>query len=362
MMTTKTMKVVLLLAAALGAAGCGGSHDGTAVDNAPDMTVQAAVAVAAPETVPSMFEVTGSAEPWRRVAPGTKLMGRIAEVPVREGDRVRKGQLLARLDARDLQAAVDQARAALAMAEASHENARVHHERLADLHSRGSVTDKNLEDGTAGARVGAAGVEQARANLSAAEVMLDYAAVRSPIAGWITSRSVEAGNMAAPGAPMFVVEDLSRIKVTMQVPEGDVVGITPGDPVEVRIDVLDLDLEAVVDRVVPTGDPASRTYQVQVVVDNSSGTIKSGMFVRTRFRGENREALLVPGSAVVSRGQLTGVFAVAENGLARLRWVRAGRIDSAGGQVEILSGLSVGERYLTDPPAGLVDGARVQEQ
>jgi RND family efflux transporter MFP subunit len=356
------MNVVLLVAAVLGAAGCGGSHDATAVDNAPGMTVQAAVAVAAPETVPSMFEVTGSAEPWRRVAPGTKLMGRIAEVPVREGDRVRKGQLLARLDDRDLQAAVDHAGAALAMAEANHENARVHHERLFDLHSRGSVTDKNLEDGTVGALVAEAGVKQARANLSAAEVTLDYAAIRSPIPGWITSRSVEAGNMASPGAPMFVVEDLSRIKVTMQVPEGDVVGITAGDPVEVRIDVLDLDLDAVVDRVVPTGDPASRTYQVQVVVENGSGEIKSGMFVRTRFHGESRDALLVPVSAIVNRGQLTGIFTVGENGLARLRWVRTGRLEADGGSVEILSGLSDGERYVPQPPSGLVDGARVQER
>ncbi|MBD3867799.1 MAG: efflux RND transporter periplasmic adaptor subunit [Acidobacteria bacterium] len=362
MMTTKITNAALLLTALIGVAGCGGGHDAAAVANGPDVTVEAAVSVAEAGPVQSRFEVTGSAEPWRKVAPGTKLMGRIAEVPVREGDRVRKGQLLARLDARDLNAAVEQARAALAMAEASHENARVHHERLVDLHSRGSVTDKNLEDGTAGARVAKAGVEQARANLSAAEVMLDYAVIRSPVAGWITSRSVEAGNMATPGAPMFVVEDLSRIKVTMQVPEGDVVGITAGDPVEVRIDVLDLDLEAVVDRVVPTGDPASRTYQVQVVVDNGSGEIKSGMFVRTKFQGESRDALLVPASAVVNRGQLTGIFAVAENGMARLRWVRTGRLDANAGSIEILSGLSEGERYVPEPPARLVDGARVQER
>ncbi len=350
------------MTAAVAAYGCGGTHEPAETGNGATATVEAEVAVAETGPVTSRFEVTGSAEAWRKVGPGTKLPGRIAEVPVREGDRVRKGQVLARLDSRDLEAAVAQARAAVAMAEANHENARVHHERLLDLHSRGSVTDKNLEDGTAGARVAAAAVDQARANLSVAEVNLDYAVVRSPIAGWVTARLVEAGNMAAPGAPMFQVEDLSRIKVTMQVPEGDVVGIAAGDPVEIRIDVLDRDLEATVDRVVPTGDPASRTYQVQVVVDNGSGEIKSGMFVRTKFRGESRDALLIPATAIVNRGQLTGLFIVGENGLARLRWVRAGRLDAGGGSVEILSGLSDGERYVPLPPPGLVDGARVQER
>lgn len=360
-MTTKYAMTVLLLAS-LGMAGCGGSHEPVEAESSPQGTVEATVVPAEPGPIPSLFEVTGSAEAWRKVGPGTKLLGRIESVPVREGDRVRKGQVLALLDSRDLQAAVDQADAALSMAQANDENARIHFLRLQDLHSRGSVTDKNLEDGEAGARVAAAAVEQAEANLAAARVMLDYAVVRSPISGWVTARSVEAGNMSAPGAPMFQVEDLSRIKISIQVPEGDVVGIQAGDPVEIRIDVLNRSMDATVDRVVPMGDPASRTYQVQVVVENRAGEIKSGMFVRATFQGGSREALLVPAAAVVNRGQLTGMFVVDENGLARLRWVRTGRPNGGGDTLEILSGLNPGERYVADPPAGLVDGARLQER
>ncbi len=361
-MTNKCSMMVLIAAALLASAGCGGGQEPAGTAGGPEVTVQAAVRTAEIGSVPSRFEVSGSAEPWRKVGPGTKLIGRISEVPVREGDRVKKGQVLARLDSRDLEAAVEQARAALAMAEASDENARVQYDRLVDLHSRGSVTDKNLEDANASARVAAASVRQAVANLAAAEVTLEYAVVRSPIRGWVTSRMVEAGDMAAPGAPMFHVEDLSRIKVTLQVPEGDVVGIAAGDPVELRIDVLDRTLNAEVDRVVPSGDPASRTYRVQVVLDNRAGEIKSGMFVRGKFQTGFREALLVPASALVHRGQLTGIFTVSENGLARLRWVRVGRRSGDGSSAEILSGLSAGERYVPEPPVGLVDGATVQEQ
>ena len=361
-MKNKSSMMILVAVALLASAGCGGGQEPAGGMIGTDVAVETAVAVAEIGLVQARFEVTGTADPYRQVAPGTKLIGRIAEVTVREGDRVKKGQVLASLESRDLEAAVEQARAALAMAEANHENARVQYERLLDLHSRGSVTDKNLEDATAGARVAEASVRQANANLAAAEVMLDYAVIRSPINGWVTSRMVEAGDMAAPGAPMFHVEDLSRIKVTLQVPEGDIVGIAAGDPVELRIDVLDSTLNAAVDRVFPSGDPASRTYRVQVVVDNVSGEIKSGMFVRAKLRGGKREALLVPASALVSRGQLTGIFAVSENGLASLRWVRVGRMNGDGSSVEVQSGLSSGERYVSDPPAGLVDGATVQER
>ncbi len=360
-MTKQAIWVVLLVGAVLVATGCGGDYEPQTGITGPDVSAQMALAVAESGPVPVRFEVTGTADPWRKISPGTKLIGRIAEVPAREGDRVRQGQVLARLDSRDLQAAVEQARAALAMAEANHENARVQYERMLDLHSRGSVTDKNLEDATAGARVAAASVRQAKANLEAAEVMMDYAVIRSPIDGLVTSRMVEAGDMAAPGAPMFHVQDLTRIKVTLQVPEGDVVGIDAGDPVELRIDVLDRTLEAKVDRVFPTGDAASRTYRVQVVVENRSGEIKSGMFVRARFHGGSREALQVPSTALVHRGQLTGIFTVGENDQVRLRWIRIGRTYGDGGSVEVLSGLADGERYVPDPPADLVDGARVKE-
>jgi RND family efflux transporter MFP subunit len=349
--------VALALSLALLAA-CGGGPAGQGTPQEAAGPVTVGLAVAAVVDAPAVTTATGSVEPWVRVSPGSKILGRVQEVRVREGDRVEKGDLLALLESGDLRAAVEQARASVAMAEANRENARAQHARISELHARGSVTEKNLEDALAGLRVAEASVRQAKANLAAARVNLEYAEVRSPVSGWVVEKGIEAGDMASPGTRFFTVEDLSRVKVVVRVPEREVVGLEEGAPAAVTVDVLEREFEGAVDRVAPAGDAASRTFDVEIVLDNPDGRIRSGMFARVVFERGSRSALRVPEGAVVRRGQLEGLFVVGHDGVARLRWARFGR--AAGGNVEVLSGLEEGERYVAAPPAGLVDGTRVQ--
>lgn len=348
-----TVLALMLLAGAL--AACGGGES-TAAERAPATAaapVDVEIATASLETIPLRTRVTGSLEPLRSVSPGTKILGRIDRVAVTEGDRVDRGALLARLESRDLEAAVAQAEAAVRMAEAQLENARVQHQRMVDLHGRKSVTDKNLEDATAGFRVAEAGLDQAGANLAAAKVMLGYAEIRSPVAGWVVEKRVEAGDMATPGMPLFTVEDLSKVKVVVQVPEAEVGGLAEG--ASARVEVLGRDYDATIDRIVPAGDPASRTFAVKLLLDNPQGALKSGMFARASFAHGEQQTLRVPETALVQRGQLEGLFLATDDGLLRLRWVKTGRRD--GGRVEILSGLEPGERFVVAPSPGLADGA-----
>jgi RND family efflux transporter MFP subunit len=357
MKTTKVPFMTFALAlVALVSTGCGGGDHQTAPaeDRAP---VSVEIGEAAMVELPRITETTGSVQAWSRVSPGTKIMGRIERVPVREGDRVRRGQVLAELEKRDLEAAVEQAKAAVIMAETNLENASAQYRRMSDLHERGSVTDKNYEDASARYHVTTAAVQQAKANLTAAEVTLAYAQIRSPVDGWVIARMAEPGNMTAPGQPLFTVEELSRVKVIAEVPETDVVGVEEGSPVTVDVEVLGETWETEVDRVIPSGDPMSRTYQVQVVLPNPDGRLKAGMFARATFPAGTREAVGVPAGAVVRRGQLEGLFVVDTDSRARLRWVRLGR--EAGGIVEVISGLQPGERFVVDPPAGLSDDAPV---
>jgi RND family efflux transporter MFP subunit len=352
-----SLTALVVTAAALGAAGCGEAPTPAQQAEAPPATVSVAVAVAELMELPVVAEASGSVEAWQRVSPGTKIMGRISELTVREGDRVSAGQLIARLESADLEAALAQARAAAVMAEATLENAATHHARMEQLHAQRSVTDKNLEDATAAHRVAAANVEVTRANVEAAEVMLSYAEVTAPISGWITAKMASAGDMAAPGRPLLVIEDLSRVKVRVNVPEGVVAGLAPGQSADVTI--LGNTRAATIDRIVPAGDPATRTFTVEMVLANADGDIKAGMYARAAFGTGSREAVLIPATAVVERGQLSGVFVVDEDARATLRWIKLGpRRDD---RLEVLSGLQPGERYVTAPTAEVHDGASVVE-
>jgi RND family efflux transporter MFP subunit len=338
-------------------AGCGDEpRPVETTDSRP--TVAVPVETAKVTEIPGTFEATGSVVPWVRVSPGTKILGRVESAAFRVGDRVRKGRVLVTLEKRDLEAALEQATAAVAMTEAGLERARSQYERMTKLHERGSVTDKMLEDATAGFRVAEASLARARANLAAAEVTVSYAEIATPVSGWVVSKKIEPGDMAAPGAPLFTVEDLSKVKIVLDVAESEVVGLAEGHAVQVRVDVLRESRDAAIDRVVPAGDPVSRTYEVHLVLDNPDGRLKSGMFVRASFTRGSRDAMQVPAAAVVERGQLRGLFIVGDDSRARLRWVRLGKVSADG--IEVLSGLEPGERFVSDAVAGLVDGVPVE--
>lgn len=355
-MRTAAWGLVLLGPVLLSVVACGDGTGATPEDVGEAVRVETAAAELL--AVADSIEASGAVEPWLRVSPGTKIMGRVSRVAVREADRVREGQLLATLEDSDLRAAVEQARAGVAMAEARLTNAEAQYRRMTELEGRGSATRKSLEDATSGYDVARASLAKAKADLAAAEVTLAYSEIRSPIDGWVVAKSFEEGDMAAPGRPFFTIEQLERVKVVVRVPESDLIGLASGQPAEVEIDVLRRSFAAEIDRVVPAGDPASRTFAVELILDNEDGAIKSGMFARARFSRGERQALAIPDAALVQRGQLEGVFVV-EGERATLRWVKTGR--SVDGTVEILSGLEAGETFVLRPPDQLRDGAVIEE-
>jgi RND family efflux transporter MFP subunit len=308
--------------------------------------------------VPMETEASGVVRPFSRTSPASKIMGRVEEVAAREGEEVERGALLVALEKRDLEAAASQARATLTMAEAQLDSASAQYERFKDLHQRGSVTTRSLEEVTAAYRVAGAAVEQARAQVAAAEVTLAYAEIRASVSGLVIERMIEPGDVAVPGAPLLKIDDLSRVKVAIDVPESRAVGLDRGDAAEVVVDALGRDFPGKIERVVPELDPAASTVTVEIIVDNPRRELRSGMFARARFPRGAREALMVERTAVVRNGQLDAVFVVGDDSVARLRWVRLGR--ERGGAVEIISGLEPGERYVAEPPLNLLDGSPVQ--
>jgi RND family efflux transporter MFP subunit len=286
-------------------------------------------------------------------------MGRVDQILRREGDRVRAGEPLARIESREVSARLAQAEANVAAASAMETNARLMKERMERLLAKQAATRKNVEDATAGYDAAAANLAAAKEGVAAARMYVAYSEVTAPFAGVVVERRVEVGDTAAPGTPLFVVDDTSKMKIEAQVPESALRGVAAGDPVEVEVDSAGGGARSgTVSEVLPAADPRSRSFTVRAVLDNADGALRPGMFARLRLGGEDRKAVVVPESAVVRRGPLTGVFTVDGQGIARLRWVSLG--EARDGRVEVLSGLSAGERIVTEPPAALEDGRRVE--
>jgi len=326
-------------------AGCGSKEEPTTtvVSAAPQKTIQAAVVEAQSTSVPIRVEVTGQVAPIFQATLSSRIQGTIDKLLVREGTKVSKGQLLIQLDSRDLQAD-------LARANAEVDNAKAHLDRMNQLYAQDAVSKQEMENATRAYRV-------AEASRRAVEAQLSYTMVRAPFEGVITEKKVEAGELASPGQPLLKMEDPLHLRLEATVAEGDLKSVSRGDKIPVVIDALGGQaLTGLVSQILPAGNPQTHTFMVKVDLPKTPG-LKTGMFGRFQLDKGLTQTILVPSAAVVERGELSSLYVVGSDQTARLRWVKLGRRFEQ--QVEILSGLNIGERVLVDGSRG-VDGAAVQ--
>lgn len=348
--------VVVLAATAALSLSCGAPHGEARPEAAPPLSVAVETTASVPS--PGGLEATGSVEAARRASPGTILAGRVTKILKREGQRVRQGETLARVESGDVAAHVAQAEAAVVGAQAAETNARLMRERLERLVAKQAASPKSLEDAVAGYDAARANLHAAEEGVRAAGVMLSYGEVTAPFDGVIEQRMVEKGDTTSPGMPMFIVVDTARMKLEAALPESSARGLAPGSAVTVVVDGTDgASREATLAEILPASDPATRTVTARVLLDNADGTLRPGMFARVRFPGDGPAIVFIPETAIVRRGPLTGVFVVDEN-VAHLRWITLG--SALDERVEVASGLAAGERIVTAPAAELADGRRVE--
>lgn len=348
----KSVPALSSLVVLLALAACN-SHETPAKPEASARSVQAQVTSLQTSRLAVVHAAPGVLVAENQVQVASRLMGYIRVIDVVEGQNVKAGQRLFSVDPSDVQGQADQARAGLQQAEDAYADARLEHERYAALFKEEAVTRQQLEKMKLQADLAAARVAQAKAGLSTANNQLRYATVVSPIAGVVTQKLANAGDLAAPGKPVLVVENSGQLMVDTHVPEAVLAGLKPGQSVEVEIDAQRV--KASVARLSPAADPASHLFLVKLKVP--AGSYRSGQFVRVLFTLGEREALRVPATAVVMRAGISGVFVVDAAGIARFRMVKAG--ENRDGQVEILSGLTASERVVTTGAEGLANGDKV---
>lgn len=376
-------KSLWLIPFALGLAGCSESpREAVSASKAPPVAVS--VVAVAEQQIPSIYEATGTVRARTSAVIAAKLLGYVREVKVQTGDRVKEGQLLVTLDARDLdvnsrkaEAALDEVRSsipeadsAVAGAKANLDLAQTTFNRMQELWNKTSISHQEFDEASAKLKSAQSAYEMARArraqldaqaarvqqDIRSTEVARSYAEITAPFAGVVTAKSVDPGTLAAPGAPMLTIEREGAYRLEASVDESHLPAIRVGQPVSVKLDGIDRTLDARVSEIVPTVDAASRSYTVKIDLPTVPA-LRSGAFGRASFTLGSRSPLTIPAGAVTERGQLQSV-AVAENGVAHTRLITIGQ--KVKDQVEVLSGLSAGEKVVFPVPPGLADGAAVE--
>ena len=333
--------------------GCGKAPEApTQIDaktwNLPVMTASA--------SAPVEYTTVGSVVSDQRVEVASRLSGYIREIQVQEGERVRRGQVLARLDAADVEGGIRQTRAAQGAAEAAFRDAQTDLERFERLFERGSVSENEMRKVRLKFDAAREALNQARAGLDTALAQRAYAEITSPVAGTVVARLKRAGDLAVPGMPLLTVESGRGLLFETFVAEGQIAAMAEGKPAVVSIDSLPAPLKGTVTRVVPSGDPVTRSYQVKIALPETVG-LMPGMFGRAVFTVGESPSPVVPRRALAERGGLTGVFVLDGEGRARFRWLRTGR--EWPDRVEVSAGLAADERFVAAVEPALREGDRV---
>ncbi|MFW6114765.1 MAG: efflux RND transporter periplasmic adaptor subunit [Thermodesulfobacteriota bacterium] len=371
------------------------------------------------------IKFTGSIEAVTEVQVYPKITARIEEMQVDAGDSVSKGDVIVHLESDDLEAQVAQAKAALevvqaqwkqvevgtreeelaqaedlvAKAKAQVRDAENNYQRMKALYRQGSVAKRQFETAELSytvakaelnsaterlemLREGAtreerqalrAQVNQAKAALELARIRLSYARVTSPIAGTVSERFLDPGNLAVPGKPLLRIVQMDTVKVLVYFPEDLIAYMRPGVDAHITVAAYpNMIFQGKIAKLSPTLDPETRMFSAEIMVPNKQGHLRPGMFTRVRFFVDSHpHALLVPKEAVLYREEYLGNAAgtgehvskqqylfVAEQGKARMRKVVLGHESVT--VVEIAEGLKPGDRIVVRGMHQLKDGAKIK--
>ncbi|HXR49367.1 MAG TPA: efflux RND transporter periplasmic adaptor subunit [Candidatus Limnocylindrales bacterium] len=339
-LTPRHFTATTLLLAALALNGCSRKAEPVAGRFLPVATVQAQVVESKSRT--AMEEVVGTVRAKLRSVIEAKVSGKIEQMLVVPGQKVEAGELLVQLDAREVQAQMDQAAAVRQQAENDLK-------RATDLFQQKILSQSEYDSAQSKFRVADAAATEAK-------TLLGYTKVTAPFAGVITRKYADVGDLAAPGKPLLEMEDARDLQLETDVPEAVIGRLTLGDKLGVRVSGVSNELAGIVGEIAPSADPNSRTFLVKLDLLPTPG-LRAGQFGRVAVPVGETSALRVPVTAVLQRGEMELVFVVA-SGRAQLRIIKTG--ERVGDEVELVSGVDAGEQVVVDGAARLTDGQPVE--
>ncbi len=332
------------------------------------------VQVLTPTQASTVLTATGYTYARSRAAVGAKIIGRVIELPVDEGDSVAAGDIIAVLDSEDLQASVRLAEASLNEARARLADAERELMRQTDLVEDQLTSQAAYDTAVTRRDVAVAQVGTAEARLNAAQAQLDYTVVRSPIDGVVIERNLEVGEMVAPGGftsqqstgSIVRIADPTSLEIEADINESYIARLQLGQRASIRVDAVpDFDYSGSLRQIVPTADRQRAVVQVKVSIDNRDERLVPDMSCTVTFLEEGIDEselvlppkLLVPEEAVRYAGNAAFLFRIDGDVLRRVR-VELG--EASAGRVEVMQGMTGGETIVSRDSASLEDGQRVR--
>ena len=330
-----------------------------------DNRLAVAVKINTPSSENDAFlTASGKIEAVQNANLSTRMMGFVNNVHVKIGQKVTQGQLLVSINSADISAQKAQVNASISEAAAALKNAEKDYNRFKALFSSNSASQKEMDDMTAHYEMAKARLESANQMKNQVNAQLSYSNITAPFSGVVTGKYVNKGDMANPGMPLISMETPGFYQVIAMVPESEITKINNGVEVAVLVKSINQLLKGKVTEVSTSTKNTGGQYLVKIVLDKTDTKLLSGMFTSVQFpiekKADTNGVVLIPKSALVTQGQLTGVYTIGNEDTAILRWLRIGK--NYGDEVEVLSGLSKDEHYIISSESKLYNGAKVTIQ
>jgi membrane fusion protein (multidrug efflux system) len=339
--------LIVVLAASVALSGCGDEANGKTRDGKTDEPVAIPVEVSKPlrGEMLAVYAGTAALEADREASVVAKVSGEVRALLIEEGQHVRAGQMLARLDGDQLRLERDRAQATLAKLEHDYQ-------RNLELHQKGLMAPGAFETLKFE-------VEAQRAAYELARLQLSYTEIRAPIDGVLSERLIKVGNTIKPNDVLFRVTDLEPLLAYVHIPERELGRMRPGQPASVQVDAVPgQTFIGSVARLSPVVDPATATFKATIEVADPTARLKPGMFARVGIVYERRDqALQIPRTAIIDNEDGPTVFVV-EDSKAQQRPIRVGLANA--GFVEVTDGLKGSEQVVVVGQSGLKSGNAVR--
>jgi RND family efflux transporter MFP subunit len=304
--------------------------------------------------------VSGELRAAREATVRAEVGGSVLQVSAEEGQSVRQGTLLARIEDQTLREGVGSAQSDVRSLEQALEVAQREQQRTETLVKAGALAERDADLARSAVSAAQAQVDAARTRLSSAREQLSNATVMSPMTGIISRRQVGQGDVVSPGTELFAIIDPSSMRLEASVSSSDLSAISVGVPVmfEVR-GFPGQQFEGRIERISPTADPGTRQVPIFVTVPNKGGRLLAGLFAEGRVTKESRVTLVLPESAINVTGEMPWVARLRDNTVERVN-VQIGLRDPQTERVEIASGLAEGDQLLVGAARGMTPGTPVR--